>query len=174
MNVKKQLIFALLAAATGCASHPGKIVFSDEADLRALVATPAASTAPKQIDKADELEIERTVFSYLLERRLWDLATYSAIFLQTDDAQVSALMKKYPDHVPPIKPGKRARLKSHRPPLDKDTKKPAMILTVEVNEPNLDGTVDAVGRWYAGDAVSGFRAFRLQKGDAGWQITEVK
>jgi len=173
MNVKTHLAVALLAVATGCASHHDKIVFSDEADLRALTAA-AAPAAQKRLDKADELQIEQSVFSYLLERRLWDLATYSAIFLQADDAQVAALMNKYPDHVPPIKPSKRAKLKSHRPPLDRDTKKPAMILTVEVNEPNLDGTVDAVGRWYAGDAVTGFRAFRLQKGDAGWQITEVK
>ena len=114
------------------------------------------------------------IFSYLLERHFWDLADYSAVFLQADDKEVAALIKKYPDHNPPIKQSSHAKLQAHHTPMDKDTNKPAMILSVEVNEPNADGSVDALGRWYAGDAVTGFRAFNLKKVDGAWQIATVK
>ncbi|MGA2244364.1 MAG: hypothetical protein ABSH48_05130 [Verrucomicrobiota bacterium] len=173
MKVTTQLALALLVLATGCASKHEKIVFADESQIRTQAASPTA-TVQKHLEAADLSQIEPLVFSYLLERHLWDLADYSAVFLQADDAQVAALMKKYPAHLPPIKPGKRAVLKSHRPPLDKDTKKPAIILTVEVNELNADDTVDATGRWYAGDAATGFRAFHLKNADGAWQILEVK
>jgi hypothetical protein len=49
-----------------------------------------------------------------------------------------------------------------------------MILSAEVSEPNADDSVDALGRWYAGDAVTGFRAFNLKKADGEWQIVNVK
>jgi hypothetical protein len=49
-----------------------------------------------------------------------------------------------------------------------------MILSAEVNEPNADDSVDAIGRWYAGDAVTGFRAFHMIKLNDDWQIAEVK
>ena len=126
------------------------------------------------MEKADELKIEQLIFGYLLERHFWDLADYSAVFLQADEAQIRAMIKKYPEHVPPIKQNVHADVQPHRTPLDKDTHKPAMILSVDVNEPNADNSVDAIGRWYAGDAVTGFRAFHLKKADHDWQITEVK
>ena len=164
----------LLLLAAGCASHPKKIVFSDEADIRAATASAAQEPPQKRLARADELRIEQVIFGYLLERHFWDLADYSAVFLQTDDAQVKAMMKLYPDHVPPIKPTFHAKVESHRAPVDKDTNKPAMILSADINEPNADDSVDAIGRWYAGDAVTGFRAFSLQKIDGDWQITNVK
>jgi len=173
MKFKIQLAF-LLALAAGCASNKEKIAFSDDPEVRAAAASAAALPAEKRLEKADELTIEQAVFSYLLERRFWDLADYSAVFLQADDAQVAALIKKFPDHVPPIKPGSRARIESHRVPVDRDSKKPAMILGVDVNEPNADGTVNAVGRWYAGEVVTGFREFSLKKADGQWQIVTVK
>jgi len=126
------------------------------------------------LGKPDELKIEQLLFSYLLERHFWDLADYSAVFIQTDEAQINAMIKKYPAHLPPIKQSTHADVQPHRTPLDKDTNKPAMILSAEVNEPNADDSVDAIGRWYAGDAVTGFRAFHLKKVANDWQITEVK
>jgi len=174
MTVKSYLAFALLALAAGCASNHEKIAFSDEAEIRSQAVTAAMPVAEKRLEPADEARIEQLIFSYLLDRHFWDLADYSAVFLQADDSQVAAMMAKYPNHVPPIKPGKRARLKSHRPPLDKDTKKPAIVLTAEINEPNADATVDAVGRWYGGEAATGFRTFHFKKTDDGWQIAEVK
>jgi hypothetical protein len=175
MTSKIQLALVWLLLATGCASHNDKIVFSDDADIRAALANPPTPPPQPRLEKADELQIEQIIFGYLLERHFWDLADYSAVFLQADDAQVAAMIKKYPDHVPPIKQTFRASVQPHRAPLDKDTNKPAMILSADVNEPNADGSEDAIGRWYAGDAVTGFRAFHLTKADGGdWQVITVK
>jgi hypothetical protein len=167
-------ICILLAVAPGCASHKEKIVFSDADEVRAAVANAATEPVQRRLEKADQLKIEQLVFGYLLERHFWDLADYSAVFLQTDDAQVADMIKKYPNHVPPIKQSFHASIQSHRAPVDRDTDKPAMILNVDVNEPNPDNSVDAIGRWYAGDAVTGFRAFHLQKVDGDWQIADVR
>ena len=175
MKVKIQLALAAFALATGCASNHEKIVFADEAQIRAQVAADAARTpAQKHLDRADEAQIDQLIFGYMLEHRLWNLADCSAIFVEADDAEVAAMMKKYPDHVPPIKPSADAELKSHRPPLDRETKKPAIILSVEVNAPNADGSMDVTGHWYGGDAVNGFRTFHLTKLDDAWQIVEAK
>jgi len=165
----------LVVLVGGCASSDEKITFSDEPQVRqeaAAVAVPAP--AQKHLEKADELKIEQIIFGYLLERHFWDGGDYSAVFLQTDDAQVDAVIKKYPSHVPPVKQSYRALIEAHRTPLDKDTGKPAMILSVDVNEPNADDSVDAIGRWYAGDAVTGFRMIHLNRAGNDWQITDVK
>jgi len=174
MTLKIQLGLGLLVLATGCAAPKEKIMFSDDADIRAAAANAVALPPQKKLAKADELQIEQLIFSYLLERHFWDLADYSAVFLSADDAQVAALMKKYPSHNPPIKESFRVALPSHQTPRDKDTNKPAMILSADINEPNADDSVDALGRWYAGDAVAGFRAFNLKKVDGEWQIATVK
>lgn len=174
MKLKIELALVLAALATGCAANHEKIVFSDEPEIRAAAATPASAPAKPQLGRPDELKIEQAIYGYLLERRFWDLADYSAVFLQADDPQVAALMKKYSDHVPPIKQSSRAELRANQAPLDKDTGKPALILSVDVNEPNADGSVDAVGRWYGGDAVTGFRSFHLVKLYDDWRITDVK
>jgi hypothetical protein len=174
MKLKIQFGLGLLVLATGCAAPKDKIIFSDEADIRAAAASVVVPPAQKKLDKADELEIEQLIFGYLLERHFWDQADYSAVFLQADDAQVAALIRKYPAHVPPIKQSYHAFLPSHRTPVDKDTNQPAMILSTDVNEPNADDSVDALGRWYGGDAVTGFRAFNLKKVDGNWQIATVK
>jgi hypothetical protein len=174
MKLKAQLTISLLALATGCASHQENIVFSDEPDVRAALVSPAQPPTQARLEKADELKIEQMVFGYLLERHFWDTNDYSAVFLQTDDAQVTAMMNKYPNHVPPIKQSFHAQIQAHKTPVDKDTNKPAMILSVDVNEPNTDGSVDAIGRWYAGDAVTGFRVIHLKKTDSDWQITEAQ
>jgi len=168
------LVVALLAAATGCASHKDKIVFTDDADIRAAMASAATTPAQPRLEKADELKIEQVIFGYLLDRHFWDLADYSAVFLQADDSQVKVMINKFPDHIPPIKYNYHVIAHPHKTPLDADTNKPAMILSADVNEPNADETVDAIGRWYAGDAVTGFRAFHLQKVDGDWQIITVQ
>jgi len=178
MKVKIKLLLLppaiIVLAATGCASHHDKIAFTDDPDIHsALVRSDTPAVQPR-LEKADELKIEQVVFGYLLDRHFWDLADYSAVFLQADDAQVKAMMKKFPDHAPPIKDSVHSIVQPHKTPLDADTRKPAMILSAEVNEPNADGTVDAIGRWYAGDAVTGFRAFHLNKVDNEWQIVGVQ
>jgi len=170
------LMFAAVVVATGCASHKETIHFSDEADIHsAIAASVVPSASPqKHLEKADQLKIEQIVFGALLEGHFWDASDYSAVFLQADDAQVSALMQAYPHHNPPIKPSYHALLQAHKTPLDKDTDRPAMILSVDVNEPNDDDSVNAIGRWFAGDAVSGFHLFTLKKVEGAWQVVSVK
>ena len=174
MTFKIQLTLGLLVLAAGCAPHRDKIVFSDEAEIRSEAATATPPPAEKGLDQADERKIEQLIFGYLLERHFWDDADYSAVFLQADDAQVAAMMKLFPHHRPPIKQSYHARIEAHRSPVDQDTGRPAMILSADVNEPNADGSVDAIGRWYAGDAVTGFRAFHFEKADGQWQMTTGK
>jgi hypothetical protein len=174
MKFKIQLALGLLALAAGCATHDETIVFSDEAATHSAAAGAVVPPAERKLAKADELQIEQLIFGYLLERHFWDLADCSAVFLSADDTEVAAMMKKYPDHVPPIKQSHHALVQAHRTPVDKDTNKPAMILSAEINEPNADDSVDALGRWYAGDAVTGFRVFSFKKVNGEWQIASVK
>ncbi|MGD0746052.1 MAG: hypothetical protein ABSA45_12940, partial [Verrucomicrobiota bacterium] len=84
-----------------------------------------------------------------------------------------AIRRIFPNHIPPIKAGYRAELRPGRTPVDKDTGRPAMILSVDVLEPEGD-TVAAIGRWHAGDAVTGFYTFKLRKNGAEWIIENVK
>jgi hypothetical protein len=65
-------------------------------------------------------------------------------------------------------------LPPNRSPIDKDTGRPAMILSVDVGEPNADDSVDALGKWYAGGAVTGFYSFVLKKSGDDWTIDGVK
>ena len=181
MNKDLKFIFplAFLLLAAGCSADKEKIVFSDEAASRQLV-TNAAVVLPqpkpqqKKLDAQDELKVREIVFGYLLSRHFWDDGDYSAIFLQGDDDEVDALIKKCSGHVPPIKPGYDADLPPNRTPIDKDTGRPAMILSVDVGELNADDAVDALGKWYAGGAVTGFYSFELKKNGDDWEIKSVK
>ena len=93
--------------------------------------------------------------------------------MQGEDDEVDALIKEYPNHVPPIKRSQNADLRPNRTPVDKETGKPAMILSVETLDPE-DDTVQAVGKWYAGGAVSGFYTFNLRKSDGEWVVESAK
>jgi hypothetical protein len=86
---------------------------------------------------------------------------------------VDAIIKKFPKHVPPIKMSDRAELHPNRTPIDRDTGRPAMILSVEALDPAGD-KVDAIGRWYAGGAVSGFYTFALRKSGGNWVVESVR
>lgn len=174
MKLKIPLCLGLLVLAAGCGTNKKEIAFNDAADVRPAAAGAVVPPAPKSLAKADELKIEQAVFSYLLERNFWDLADYSAVFLSADDALVAAMMKKFPAHVPRIKQSNHAAFPSPKTPQDKDTGKPAMILSVDVSEPDADDSVDVLGRWYAGDPVAGFRAFNLKEVDGDWKIASVK
>jgi hypothetical protein len=176
MAVKFQSVFLLFLSLllTGCAATKEKILFSDEhSQTQARSIAAAVPTPPKKLDKRDLLKVEFAIYSYLLQRHFWDDGEYSAIFLQGDDAEVAALIKKFPNHVPPIKPDYRAELRPGRTPLDKETGKPAMILSVDALDPEGD-TVQAIGKWFAGDAVSGFCSFDLKKSGDDWEIENVK
>jgi len=177
MKLQFHFVFGLLLviAVAGCVANKEKIVFSDDTAVRdAVTNAMVALPEPKRLAKADELKIEQLVFSYLLERHFWDLAEYTAVFVQADDSQVEWLMKKFPNHAPPVKMSYHADLRGNQTPLDKDTGKPAMILSADVGEPNADDSVDVLGRWYAGPAVVGYYKFLLKPDGEDWKITDVQ
>ncbi|MGB7747558.1 MAG: hypothetical protein WBN75_09755 [Verrucomicrobiia bacterium] len=127
----------------------------------------------QQLENQDEFKIEAAVYGYLLERHFSDRDDYSAIFLEGSNAWVAALIRKFPHHVPPIKPSDRIQLHPNQAPVDKDTGLPAMILSAKAMDPTND-VAEAIGTWYAGRAVSGLYAFVLVKVDGEWTIQSVQ
>jgi hypothetical protein len=162
----------------GCGVSKEPIQFSAEhmATLGSRAETPEPSPKKPEVQKLskqDLFKVEVAVFDYLLQRHFWDDGEYSAVFLQGDDDEVDALIKEFPNHVPPIKRSYSADLRPNRTPMDKETGKPAMILSVDTLDPEGDA-VQAVGKWYAGGAVSGFYTFDLKKEGSDWVIKKVK
>ena len=157
---------------TGCGTDKTEIEFSDSESLPKLDTNSTAFLPPQKISLpvADERKIELAVFSDLLSRHFWDDGGYSAIFLQADDDMVSAIQKKFPDRKPPVKETYRINVQPNLAPRDKDTGQPVMILSVDIGEPEDDGTVAAIGKWYAGGAVTGFYTYQLKKTGDDWQI----
>ncbi len=164
------LIVCLLAA---CRSNKDAIQFSDEQVRPGDRSVKAVIAPPKPLDKQDLLKVELTVYGYLLQRHFWDDKEYSAVFLQGEPDEIGAAIKKFPNHIPPLKTNDRAELKPNRTPIDRDTGKPAMVLSVDALDP-VDDMVAAIGRWYAGAAVTGFYTFTLRKVGDDWTIENVK
>jgi hypothetical protein len=157
---------------TGCdTTDKGDINFESSSSLPQL-STNAAAMVPekKSLPEADEQKIEQAVFSDLLVRHFWDDGGYSAIFLQADDDMISAIQKKFPDRKPPVKETYRIDVQPNVSPRDRDTGQPAMILSVDIGEPEDDGSVAAIGKWFAGGAVTGFYTYQLRKAGNDWQI----
>ena len=166
------LLLVLMLA--GCATDRETIVFSDEIPRQSIRNDSLPAPPPKKsLEKPDRIQIEAEIFGWLLQRHFGDDGGYSAVFLQTGEAETEALMKRFPGHVPPIKPLLRVEMRPGRSPLDRDADRPAMILSVDTLDPE-DGTVEAVGRWFAGDAVTGFYTFDLKKIGGEWRIESVK
>ena len=173
--IKLSYIFSaafLSGLLAGCGTSSEKMYFASEAKMPATVAV-MSPTAPT-LSKADEHLIDMVVFGYLFDRHFWEGGDYTALFLQADDAVVDAMIQKFPSHVPPIKQSFHIDLRANQSPLDKDTGKPVMILGADVSDPDADGTVDVIGRWYAGGAVQGFYTFKLKKTGDDWTIASVK
>jgi len=136
--------------------------------------TETANGNPMQkLEAGDEFQIEAAVYGYLLGRHFTDQNEYAAIFLEGDDARVAALIRRFPNHVPPLKPSHRVELHPNQTPIDKDTGQPAMILSAKAVDPT-NGVAEAIGTWYAGPAVSGLYAFVLVKVDGEWVIQSAK
>jgi hypothetical protein len=173
MKLKLPLLFAAFAGllAAVCGSYE-PVYFASEVKPPALVT--GTNRAPDYLPKADEQQIQLAVYSYLLGRDLTEGGQYSALFIQADDDVVDALIKKFPAHVPPIKPSYHIDLRSSQSPLDKDTGKPVMILGADIGEANPDGSMDVIGRWYAGVAVKGFYKISLVKQGGEWRMVGAK
>ncbi|MDD5139364.1 MAG: hypothetical protein PHY43_03770 [Verrucomicrobiales bacterium] len=167
------LLFVLLAA--GCSTNKQGIYFISDEQLKPSV-HPAEQTVPappQKLAKEDWFKVQVAIYGYLLQRHFLEDGEYAAVFVQGDDEEVAALIKQFPNHVPPIKTSDQADLRPNRTPLDKQTGKPAMIFSVDALDP-VDDLVLAIGRWYAGGAVSGFYTFALKKQGADWVIESVK
>lgn len=162
----------LLFAGGGCINNSEKIVFPSEALLPPMPADPAPIGSSK-LAKAEIAQIESAVLENLLQRHLGDDGSYSAVFLHASQIVTDALMKEFPNHTPPIKNVWHLELRDAQSPLDQDTLRPALVLSVETLEPEND-TVQAIGRWDGGAAVKGFHTFDLQKSDGSWSVVKVK
>jgi hypothetical protein len=173
--MKLKIIFTVLCGCllAGCGTDKQTLRFSDEHLQRPDEQAASIASAPKKLGKQDLFKVEIAIYGYLLQRHFWDDGGYSAVFLRGDDDEVDAVIKQFPNHTPPVKSSDRAQLIPNRTPLDKDTGRPAMILSVDALDPE-GGTVQALGRWYAGDAVSGFYTFALRKDGEDWVIESAK
>jgi len=127
----------------------------------------------QKIEKTDDFKIKAAVYGYLLQQHFLDGGGYTAIFLEGSDAEVAALIRKFPNHVPPLKPSDRAQIRPHQTPLDKDTGKPAIVLSAKALDPT-NGASEAIGTWYGGEAVSGLCAFVLVKAHGEWTIQSAR
>jgi hypothetical protein len=177
MKRKLQFILALVlgVTASGCSTSNDGIIFVSDEQVKPA-SSPAATAVPAahpKLAKEELFKVQVAIYGYLLQRHFMEDGEYSAVFVQGDDTEVAALIKQFPNHVPPIKPSDQADLQPNRTPLDRQTGKPAMIFSVETLEPEGDA-VQAIGRWYAGGAVSGFYTFALRKTGGDWVIESVK
>lgn len=177
MKMKFQLIIGLLFGlmASGCSTNKDEIWFRSD-ELLKTAGSPGETAVPAatpKLAKEDLFKVQLAVYGDLLQRHFLKDGEYSAVFLQGDDAEVAALIKQFPGHVPPIKTSDHADLQPNRTPLDRQTGKPAIIFSVETLDPEGE-TVQAIGRWYAGGAVSGFYTFSLRKVGGNWVIESTK
>jgi hypothetical protein len=121
----------------------------------------------------DDFKIEKAVYGYLLEKHPWGDGEYTAIFLEGSGDWVAALIRNFPKHRPPLKPSKLAQVRPGAAPIDRDTGKPALILSAKAMDPT-NGVSEAIGTWYGGEEVSGLCAFVLMKVDGEWTIQSAK
>lgn len=165
------LVVALAFGFMGCASDDEKIPFNDEATIPHLETNSIASPPDKSgLPEADERKIEFAVFSELLSQHFWDDGGFTGIFLRADDDLTAQLQKKFSQRNPPIKETQHIDLQPNVAPRDRDTGKMALILSVDIGEPEPDGAVTAIGKWFAGDTLAGFYSFQLKKMGDDWQI----
>ena len=173
----KIIIFLLSLTAfllvTGCASQV-TIPLNDEAQIVQLMRSETSVlSVKKRLQPAELVIIEREIFVWLLTHVVDNDSRYSAVFLQTDEAATVSLLKQFPNHIPSIKQLWHLETRPGQSPLDKDTSRPAILLSTDVMEPE-NGTIDALGKWFAGDAEAGFRTFELGKNGGKWKIQSVK
>lgn len=173
MKWKYQFIVLSAGWLAGCSTDKEAILFSDELPVPHSRPADNPVASAKQLSKQDLFKVELAIYAYLLQRHFWDDNEYTAVFLPGEDDEVAALIQKFPNHVPPIKTGDHAELLPNRTPIDKDTGRPAMIFSVDALDP-VAGTVQAIGKWYAGGAVSGFYTFSLRKSGDDWVIVNAK
>ena len=154
-----------LCLVAGCASHkPAKA---------SKAPVPTTSVASQTFEASDDFKIETAVYKYLLDKRPWGSGDYAVIFLGGNDARVTALIRKFPHHLPPLKPTSQAEFPPNQGPVDKETGKPGLILSAKAVDPTSDVS-EAIGTWNGGGDVSGLAAFVLMKSGGEWTIQSVR
>ena len=153
---------------TGCVYDHERIVLLSEPTAGLHPVEPTPKLAPS-LSMAELAQVEQQVFTRLLQGHFGDNGDYSAIFLQASERQTTDLMKRFPEHNPPLKQLWHSDIRPGFAPMDKDTGRPAMIFSVEEMDPE-NNQVTAIGRWYAGDAVKGFYTYTLTKTAGSWII----
>jgi hypothetical protein len=173
--MNRNYYFIILSATllAGCSADKETIPFSDEHLRRPADPIVADAAGSKKLNRQDLFKVHLAVYGDLLQCHFWDDGEYTAVFVQGSDEEVDAVISEFPKHVPPVKTSDHAQLFPNRAPVDKDTGQPAMILSVDALDPEGD-TIQAIGRWYAGSAVSGFYTFTLKKSGADWVIEGSK
>ena len=173
MNGSKILPVLLLPVLlfTGCYSKE-KITFLSDSSVPTL---PGSSVTPHAsrvagLPRGDETKIELQVFRTLLTKAPWNGNGLTALFLQADDTEVTQLRSEFPGIIPPIKASNRVNLSDKNEPLDRDTGKPALILSVELSGVNQDGSVPATGKWFGAGANTGLITYVLKKNGDNWEI----
>ena len=118
----------------GCIADKQAIKFTDDYPP---AATGDQRAAPKEpgLTKSELANIELTVFGYLLARHFGQDGDYSAVFIASDESRTDVLRKKFPQHNPPLKPWWHLNQPPGQAPVDLDTGRPALVLTVEAADP---------------------------------------
>ena len=135
--------------------------------------TASADRRYLEVEESEEFKIQTAVYRYLLGLSFWKTQEYSAVFLQGTNREVRAQLRQFPNHIPKIKPSSQADLRPHSTPIDKETGKPAVILTASGSEPEGEVT-EAVGSYYAGAMIRSMYFFTLKKVNGQWAIQTVK
>ena len=125
------------------------------------------------LEEKDPFKIKEVVYGYLLQRDFWAEGAFSAVFVKENVRETDALIQKFPNHAPRIKPSDRLRLSPGSSPIDQETGRPAMVLEAIVSEPVGD-SAEAVGAYFAGPAVSGKYVFELKRLDDQWRIESAQ
>jgi hypothetical protein len=162
----------LVWLSAGCASRKESIEFNDSFKTAPENQAVVVLKEPG-LTKSELVQIELEVFSYLLARDFGEDGQCSAIFIAAEESRTEALVKKFPRHVPPLKAWWHLDQQPGQSPRDLDTGRPAMVLSADVADPE-SGVVTAIGKWFAGDAVSGHCTFELKKDGGNWVIQSVK
>ena len=162
----------LVWLSAGCASHQESIELNDR--FKAAPENQAVVVLKEPgLTKSELMQIEMEVFSFLLSRHFGEDEQCSAIFIAAEESRTEALVKKFPRHVPPLKAWWHLDQQPGQSPRDLDTGRPAMVLSADVADPE-DGVVTAIGKWFAGDAMSGQCTFQLKKDGDIWVIRSMK
>jgi hypothetical protein len=161
----------LLCALAGCA-HLSEVEVAalNGGEARAL-AEESPMGRPKR-SAAEETQMAGMVYANLLARRNFADGEYSAIFVKGSAAEVAALMRQFPNHIPKIKPLARLQLVPNRTPIDLDTGKSAVLLGVSVGEAEED-RAEAVATVNAGPLMSSTLIFGLRRVKGQWGVESI-